>query len=319
MFAVPSDVVDKYIKIAGGSAVKVLLYFLRNSGRETDTLRASQDLCIKEEDITDALIFWEQQGILKSSGNEFSPADGPLSRNAEKTDAAFSQTDDAAKKNAELIRSAALRTPDFSPSQIADTVRGDDKVSYLFKVCEKLYGRPLKHAEQNALVAITEHIGLPAEVALMLVDYCFSIGKTSPAYMKAAAMDWAEKEVVTLSSAEEYVIKLQSAHNAENTVKSLFGLDRAMSQKEKDFSTVWVNEWGFSPEMIKAAYDININAKGKSSFPYINKILENWHEKGITSPQQINDGQSAAKAAQNSSLDTSTIYQRILDDYKKGE
>ena len=32
IFAVPSDVVDKYIKIASGSNIKVLLYFLRHCG-----------------------------------------------------------------------------------------------------------------------------------------------------------------------------------------------------------------------------------------------------------------------------------------------
>ena len=34
VFAVPSDVVDKYIKIASGSSIKVLLYFLRHCGEQ---------------------------------------------------------------------------------------------------------------------------------------------------------------------------------------------------------------------------------------------------------------------------------------------
>ena len=41
VFAVPSDVVDKYIKIAGGSNIKVLLFFLRHSGEQvTDEIIA---------------------------------------------------------------------------------------------------------------------------------------------------------------------------------------------------------------------------------------------------------------------------------------
>ena len=42
VFAVPADVVDKYIKIAGGSSIKVLLYFLRHSGEQvTDEIMAN--------------------------------------------------------------------------------------------------------------------------------------------------------------------------------------------------------------------------------------------------------------------------------------
>ncbi|MCH5323916.1 MAG: DnaD domain protein [Eubacterium sp.] len=324
VFAVPSDVVDKYIKIAGGSSVKVLLYFLRHSGRELDAAEIAQALYMKEEDVSDAFIFWEQQGLLKNSGGEYLPAADNSKPDAVYEQATFlplseSKESDLQKAQLAVTRAAALRSPEFSPSQIADTVKADDKLNYLFKVCEKLYGRPLKHAEQNALVTITEHIGLPAEVALMLVDYCFLIGKTSPAYMKTAAMDWVEKEVTTLSEAEEYVSKLQTQHNAENTVKSLFGLDRAMSQKEKDFSALWINEWGFSPDVIKAAYDININAKGKCSFPYISKVLENWYEKGISTVEQVNEERKNGKTSKNSSLDVSAVYQSVLDDYKKGE
>ncbi len=318
VFAVPSDVVDKYIKIAGGSSVKVLLYFLRHSGEDIGLSQAAEALCMKDEDVSDALIFWEQQGLLQSADDGYIPA---AAANVQKTanyeQTAVPKTDNAVQLAA--MRSAALRSPEFSPKQIADTIRCDDKIDHLFKVCEKMYGRPLKHAEQNALVTITDDIGMPAEVALMLVDYCFSVGRTSPAYMKTVAADWVEKDVITLSAAEEYVCRLQSAHSAENTVKSLFGIDRAMSQKEKEFSDTWINVWGFSPEMIKIAYDINVNSKGKCSFPYIGKILENWHEKGISTPEQASKEHGGKAPQDNSSLDLSDLDRQILEEYKKGD
>ena len=54
VFAVPGAVVDKYIKLASGSAVKVLLYILRNNGREVSCQEISSALSISEDDIKDA-------------------------------------------------------------------------------------------------------------------------------------------------------------------------------------------------------------------------------------------------------------------------
>lgn len=318
IFAVPNDVVDRYIKIASGGAVKVLLYFLRHSGNTEDTVRVSEALSISNEDVCDALTFWEQVGLIVKNNDTYTPSPErktmPVSVKTEQASAA-EITEEQARFTA--TKTAALRSPHFSPLQIADTVKGNEEINFLFKTCEGLYGRPLKHTEQNALVTIIDDIGLPAEVALMLVDYCFSVDKATPAYMRNMAVEWVENGVTTLSSAEEYISRLQSKYGAENTVKTVFGLDRALSQKEKEFALVWVNEWQFNSEIIRLAYDINVNAKGKFTFPYINKILENWHSKGLTTKDQIlEDQQNRANNNEiKSSFDINEIENMILDDY----
>ena len=318
IFAVPNDVVDRYIKIASGGAVKVLLYFLRHSGNMQDTEQVSKDLSISNEDVCDALVFWEQVGLIIRDNDTYIPSPERKTmpvviKTAQASEAEI--TDEQARFTA--TKTAALRSPHFSPLQIADTVKGNDEINFLFKTCEGLYGRPLKHTEQNALVTIIDDIGLPAEVTLMLVDYCFSVDKATPAYMRNMAVEWVENEVTTLSAAENYISRLQSKYGAENTVKSVFGLDRALSQKEKEFAIVWVNNWGFNSEIIRLAYDINVNAKGKFTFPYINKILENWHSKGLSTKDQIlADQQNRSDNNEiKSSFDTAEIDKIILDDY----
>lgn len=64
IFAVPSDVVDKYIKIASGSNIKVLLYFLRHCGELLNDEIIATALSMNEEDVKDALSFWVQVGLL---------------------------------------------------------------------------------------------------------------------------------------------------------------------------------------------------------------------------------------------------------------
>lgn len=316
IFAVPTDVVDKYMRIASGISIKVLLYFLRYSGHSIETAQVSQALSISEEDVKDSLMFWEQFGLIKKNNDTYTPVAeqiAPVSA-SEKT---YVNEITGEQARITAVKTAALRSPHFSPIQIADTVKGNDEVSYLFKTCEALYGRPLKHTEQNALVTIVDEIGLPSEVTLMLVDYCFSIDKPTPAFMKNMAVEWMENGVTTLHAAEEYISGLQAKFGAENIVKSVFGIgNRALSQKEKDFAVQWVNDWGFNAEIIRLAYDINVNAKGKFTFPYISKILETWHQKGLHTKESIMAEQENRQSGSVvPSFDTKEIDNIILDDY----
>ena len=321
VFAVPSDVVDKYIKIAGGSSIKVLLFFLRHSGEQVTDEIIANALSMNCEDVNDSLSFWKQVGLLDEVDGSFAPASISLSLQKETVPqveipvSAVGVTKEQADFAA--IKAAALRSPEFTPAQIAGTVKSDEKVDFLFKTCETLYGRPLKHTEQNALITITEHIGLPTEVTLMLVDYCFSINKASPAFLKESAMNWMENGITDLASAEKHISMLQSRYSAENSVKSIFDINRALSQKEKDFIDLWFNVWGFSSDMVKLAYDINVNSKGKFSFPYINKILENWHIKGIKTEEQVTEERNTRSSAveSNSSFDADKLDELLLDEY----
>lgn len=328
IFAVPSDVVDKYIKIASGSNIKVLLYFLRHCGELLNDEIIATALSMNEEDVKDALSFWVQVGLLALNDSVYSPMQAvpEAARPQEKepavsgVSASVTVPSGVTAKDAEfaVVKAAALRSPEFSPAEIADTIKSDDKIDFLFKTCETLYGRPLKHTEQNAIITITEHIGLPAEVVLMMVDYCFSINKSSPAYLKETAMNWMENGITDLASAERQISMLQAKNVAESSVKSMFGLNRALTQKEKDFVNLWFNVWNFDSEMVKLAYEINVNAKGQFAFPYISKILENWHSKGIATAEQVNDENIKRQEQQssNSSFDVNKIDELLLQDYE---
>lgn len=318
IFAVPTDVVDKYMRIASGTSVKTLLYLLRHSGNSVDSAQISQAFAISEEDICDAIVFWEQVGLIVRNDDVYTPAvqSKPVTTSVPDRATENEITDEQARITA--VKTAALRSPHFSPVQIADTVKGNDEINFLFQTCEQLYGRPLKHTEQNALVTIIDDIGLPSEVTLMLVDYCFSIDKPTPAFMRNMAVEWMENGITTLHSAEEYITGLQAKYGAESIVKSVFGINnRALTQKEKSFAVLWVNDWGFNAEIIQLAYEINVNAKGKYSFPYISKILETWHQKGLHTAESIKKEQENRQTGTNtvSSFNTEEIDNIILDDY----
>ena len=132
IFAVPSDVVDKYIKIASGSNIKVLLYFLRHCGELLNDEIIATALSMNGEDVKDALSFWAQVGPLTKSHGVYSPLQAvpEAARPQEKepavsgVSASITVPSGVTAKDAEFaaVKAAALRSPEFSPAEIADTI-----------------------------------------------------------------------------------------------------------------------------------------------------------------------------------------------------
>lgn len=319
IFCVPNAVADDCLKLARGNDLKVLLYLLRNAGGAFDIKEIAEFLSISDEQVEESVSFWQQRRIIDFTENTKENVD--LIPHEEKTHSnAKNLSNNISSANApKSARTIELdRTPDFAPKEIASTVRGNEKADYLFKHCEKLYGRPLKHNEQRTLMIILEDACLPVEVALMLVDYCFSVNKATPAYMRSVALDWVEGGIITIDRATEKVSELQNLDGAISRFKKMFEVTSAFSKQQKEYIDKWVNVYGFSDEMVNEAYQITLNATGKLAFQYMNKVLESWHAKGITTTEQLKEQEKEhSEKTTNSSFDVNTIEQLVTDKYKK--
>ena len=74
VFAVPSSVVDKYIKLADGTSLKLLLFLLRHGGESFDEAKLRDALGIKRDgELEDAAMFWFQRGIIRMDEGELIP------------------------------------------------------------------------------------------------------------------------------------------------------------------------------------------------------------------------------------------------------
>ena len=61
------------------------------------------------------------------------------------------------------------------------------------------------------------------------------------------------------------------------------------TKNEKRIFDKWVNVYHFSFDMIKAAYDRSSGYTDDLSIHYMDKILTEWHEKRITSPEKLKE------------------------------
>lgn len=283
VFAVPTGIVDKYLKIASGSAVKVLIFLFRYSGNIFDTEKIASETGLTNDEVFNALSFWKQAGLITNTLN------GELSQPAPSTQTVQF---DSIKKDFSIPQNSMNYS--IKPDEIAQKLEQDKKFHEYFKMASLCFQHDLTYQEQKCLIWINEILGLNTDVCLQLISYCASIGKLSPQYINALAIDWEKRNIITCEFAKEEVARLNELKTLRSKILYIIGLEnRPITKKEEEFISHWV-ELGFSEEMIALAYERTIQAIGNRSLAYMGKILDNWHSKSLKSPKAVLDAEKSS-------------------------
>ena len=277
VFAVPDAAADG-LKLASGKAVKVLIYFMKYR-RSPDQ---PEDIGVTAEDVEDALSYWEQLGILKreSAVSVQKPvSDGPVK--AAEPVRIISQppkSEPAAEKPVLKPRKSLL------PTEIAQRIAESEEIAFLFKSAEQSLGRVLTFDDQRTILWFFDHLGMSADIIIMLIAYCCSVGRGNMGKIEKIAMEWHEKNITTHEQAENEILALQKAFSFEGKVQSRLKLPSRLTASQKKY----IEEWAvmdITLEMVELAYDKTVDSIGKISFGYMDKILRKWHDNGITNAE----------------------------------
>jgi DnaD/phage-associated family protein len=185
----------------------------------------------------------------------------------------------------------------YGQEEIARKSQGNAEIKFLLEAVPDQLGRLISPSECSTLIYLYEDAGLPADVIIMIIGYCVSSGKNKMNYIQKMALNWAEEGIDTHEKAENKICELEAKQGFEGKVLSIMGIyDGAPAPTVQQFITRW-NEWKMPLELVKLAYDIGVSRTGKLSFPYINKILNTWHEKGFKTVEQARGENKNGKGA----------------------
>ena len=279
VFAVPTALVDRYLKLAGKEQLQVLLWMLRHGGEAFSPEALAQELALDQDAVLDALDYWQQEGLLASREGQLTPAAQPEA------------------PQAPAVPQAPARAPGLPPKRrlvrpdtqhLAARMGESEEIRFLMQEAQATFGKTISPAMAATLLAMCDDYGLPVEVVVMLLHYAKDVGKTGTAYLDSVARDWAQRGVFTLEAAEKKLQELEEHRQAWAKVQSAAGLPRrAPSRKEEDAAYRWVYQWKFTGEMLRAAYERCVDNTGKFNISYINKILEGWHKQGARNLQEV--------------------------------
>ncbi|MBQ5566029.1 MAG: DnaD domain protein [Clostridia bacterium] len=336
IFAIPTDIVDKYLKIAGSAQLKVLLYILRHSGSKFELNDIADYLNMSTFDVKDCIEFWVSFNVISVNNNIISPAafnsnvkqsepqntPAPvvpvvpnesnnnnsqtvhnnninISNSPKEPEVKKDEPQTAVKtyeKPSDTVVSRPLR-PD--PIYVAKRISEDKEIEALLNEAQYILGRPVSPNENAGMIMLHDNEGLPCEVILMLLTYGVS-AKKGMRQIEAMGAAWAKEGIRTVEQADNKISQLDEINESCRKVFSILHFEqRTPSDKEEKIYTRWIKEWKFSDEMIKEAYDICINSKGKYIINYVNTILQRWYESGIRTVEQVHAQRPSNNAKKN--------------------
>lgn len=275
IFAVPTSVVDSHLKIATESQLKVLLYILRNSEKENTLESISKNTSIHVDEVKNAVDFWIERSVIASFDDELSLPEHEKER----------LLDDESKNEPVVKQKPRAMSRAQRPDSmfVARRLTQDQSLAQLMDEAQIALSKPLSSGDTATLVMLHDTDGLPCEVLALLINYCVSIGKGNMRAIERMGINWASEGIFTLSDAEAKITSLSRSNNAWDRVSKVFGLKNVGSptKTQLQLSDCWINDWKFSDEMLREAYERCVNLKGEFNIKYINGILSKWFSSSI--------------------------------------
>lgn len=319
---------DEYMPAANGAYVKIYLYLLRciRSGQDMLSISAIADRFEHtENDVRRALAYWEKLGLLRLEYNSRQVLTGiclleprskkELSRDSRPEDDKSSQKslgnaspvqESAAPQKKELLREETVpgqqppKKPDYTADQLNSFQEQRDIRQLLF-ISEQYLGKTLSPLEISTILYFYDGLNFSPDLIEYLIEYCVSKNHKSLRYMETVALAWHEKGLTTVAQAK----KESSLHSKSYfAVLKAFGI-QGRSPVESEIGCIdrWMQDWGFSLELVLEACSRTMSAIHQPSFEYAESILKSWRDNRVKTLEDVEalDARRVKKAAKPSS------------------
>lgn len=185
--------------------------------------------------------------------------------------------------------------PEYSVEDIDRSIKSGSSFGHLVTELEHMLGKILSGNELKIFFGIYDYLGLPAEVIILLVNYCIELQtarygegrKPTVRMIEKEAYAWARREIYSLDEAEEHLKHISKISNMTEEVKKVLRIGkRALSPTEEKYIASWL-EMGFGPDALEIAYDRTVVKTGELTWAYMNSIIKSWNSKGLRTAADI--------------------------------
>ena len=225
-----------------------------------------------------ALSFWRGAGII---GFE---ADGDADGNP--AGSGGKDAKPAPEKKSAPVRKRTM--PEMTGEEAEAIMEASPERRSLLNECQQAIGHIFNSTEAAVILSMREYLGVDDEYILLLVTYCARHGKRGVKYVETTAYSMVERGIDTSTSLDEYLSWREQSSTTESKVKNLLGMEKSsFTPKQREMFERWSRSFGYDYDMMEAAYNATVDAIGKPSMPYMNKVLESWHELGFRTPDEV--------------------------------
>ena len=200
-------------------------------------------------------------------------------------------------KKGRVILEPAEERPSYSSDDIAKRAEEDEAFQTVIYEAQQVMGRMLNSNDMKILFGMYDYLGLPAEVIMVLMNYCVQRyedrkgegRKPTFRYIEKEASRWVKDGITSLDEADSYIVRKKELDGQLRRAAEVLDIrDRDLTDTETNYIRSWL-EMGFDMEMLREAFDRTVTNTGKRAWSYMNTIMESWRDKGIFSPKDIQE------------------------------
>ena len=316
IITLPGAQVLDNIKEATERDMKVLVVAL--SVQDPAAEEIAKAIGITKDEVKESLLFWKDKGAISVTGLRAS------SVKAEPRKAAAEEEEKAEEPKIQLAL-ISYGIPTYTTEEVDIKLKKSKELRSLVDECNNLLGKIMNYHEAGVIVALYDYLRLSPEYIMLLCSHCAAQGKTTLHYIKKTAENLVSDGITEYSELESYYKKMESIWSTEGKIRRMFGMgSRALTAKEKEAIKCWT-EWDVPDKMLKKAYDITVENTSDPNIKYMHKVVSNWHENGIRTPDEADEAskkyrktnppkQNARKTVQNGagSFDTKEFFEAAL-------
>ena len=204
--AVPTELIDKHLKLAPAASFKVLLFILRNPDGTADARQIGMCTGLSESDVCDCLVFWENNGVIEITGEKISDDAFKSAIGNAKLSAIKEYKIDSTKNETKKIKALPVKKP--TQREIAQRLSESSELEMIYKEAQSILGT-FGYDTQALLLMIYDYYGFPPEVIITLLQHQKCEGKTSSSAIKNRAEDWAKRGIDSLDLVEQELLALE--------------------------------------------------------------------------------------------------------------
>ena len=283
-FTVYNSFVDKFIKEANPSYIKVYLYILRHAsvGNNISLGKVATEVGLIKSDVISALEYWDKQGVLVYNNDSDNICieigsdsyEKPSQTAEEDVPSASAESKEEQPSGTRFYQSNESVASSYKTNVIVKAIQDDKKLSNFFSLIQHMLGKNLSSYDYKAIYSFIDYLKLPEQVIIILFEYCIAMKKTGMRYIETIAISWADKGINTVEKAEEYVKYKNKQSSVQSYYKQKFKINgRDLMDSEVKYLLTWIDKYKCTEKQIMDAFEKTVMNIGKISFKYMDAIL----------------------------------------------
>lgn len=265
---IPDIFFSEYLGNLPGDYIKIYLYlvFLAKYNRDVKINDLSKKLSLPVNIISEGVKCLEKEGLILRKTNGYIIVD----------------LQELVLNN---IYSPKIQT---SAEKIEENAKNKERIKLVEYLNDRYFQGVMGPTWYNDIDLWFRKYEFDEQVMINLFDYCFKKSALHKNYVQAVAEAWALNKIKTLDDLEEYYMNQEKNIKIKNTIAKKLGKRNGLTQYEEAYIEKWLNEYNYGLDVIELALK-RTTYRSNPTFEYINNIIKDWHDRNLTTPEQVNE------------------------------